>query len=43
LEDWNALERTEKRRLTVEREGIESKYSEFVQDSAAKLSKIRLV
>ena len=42
LEDWNALERTEKRRLTVEREGIESKYSEFVQDSAAKLSKIRL-
>ena len=43
LEDWNALERTEKRRLTVEREGIESTYSEFVQDSAAKLSKIRLV
>jgi len=43
LEDWNALERTEKRRLTVEREGIESKYTEFVQDSAAKLSEIRLV
>ena len=43
LEDWNALERTEKHRLTAEREGIESKYSEFVQDSAAKLSKIRLV
>ena len=42
LEDWNALERTEKHRLTAEREGIESKYSEFVQDSAAKLSKIRL-
>jgi len=42
LDDWAALDKAEKRRLTTEREGIEGSYSEFIQASAAELVSIRL-
>ncbi len=42
LEDWAMLERSEKRRLTIERESIEKNYVEFIQSSAEKLVEIRL-
>ena len=43
LDDWAALGKAEKRRLTTEREGIEVSYREFIQASAAELVSIRLV
>lgn len=42
LDDWAMLERSEKRRLTIERESIEKNYAEFMQSSAKKLVDIRL-
>ena len=42
LDDWAALGKAEKRRLTTEREGIEVNYREFIQASAAELVSIRL-
>ena len=42
LDDWVMLERSEKRRLTAERESIEKNYSEFMQASAKALISIRL-
>mgnify|MGYP000226912089 FL=1 len=42
LDDWAALGKAEKRRLTVEREGIEVSYREFIQASAVELVSIRL-
>jgi hypothetical protein len=42
LEDWIALERTEKRRLNVERENIEAGFREFIRSSATELSKLRI-
>ena len=43
LDDWAALGKAEKRRLTTEREGIEVSYREFIQASAAELVSIRLL
>ena len=43
LDDWAALGKAEKRRLTAEREGIEVSYREFIQASAAELVSIRLL
>ena len=43
LDDWAALGKAEKRRLTTEREGIEVSYREFIQASSAALVSIRLV
>ena len=43
LDDWAALGKAEKSRLTTEREGIEVSYREFIQASAAELVSIRLV
>ena len=34
LEDWIALERTEKRRVNMERENIEVGFKEFIRSSA---------
>jgi len=42
LDDWLALDATEKSRLTQERTAIESKYTEFVQASAEQLTRLRL-
>ena len=42
LEDWIALERTEKRRLNLERENIEVGFKEFIRSSATELSKLRI-
>ena len=42
LDDWAMLERSEKRRLTIERESIEKNYADFMQSSAKKLVDIRL-
>ena len=42
LEDWIALERTEKRRLNMERENIEAGFKEFIRSSATELSKLRI-
>lgn len=42
LDDWTALERSEKKRLNREREDIESRYSEFVHASAKVLATISL-
>lgn len=42
LDDWATLERSEKRRLNIERESIEKNYAEFIQSSAKKLIDIRL-
>lgn len=42
LVDWQALEASEKSRLTKERTAIESKYSEFVQASGEQLTRLRL-
>ncbi len=42
LDDWIALERTEKQRLNSEREGIEQGFKEFIRSSATKLSKLRI-
>lgn len=42
LDDWVMLERSEKRRLTMERESIEKNYVEFIHSSAKKLIDIRL-
>ena len=42
LDDWKALERSEKKRLTLERTAIESKYSDFIQASAVQLTRLRL-
>jgi len=42
LDDWVMLERSEKRRLTAERESIEKNYSEFMQASAKALMTLRL-
>jgi hypothetical protein len=42
LDDWAALEKSEKRRLGKEREGIEVAYRDFVQASAAELVSISL-
>lgn len=43
LDDWAALGKAEKRRLTTEREGIEVSYREFIQASAVELVSLRLV
>lgn len=42
LDDWSMLERSEKRRLTIERESIEKNYAEFMLSSAKRLVDIRL-
>jgi len=42
LDDWQALDVTEKSRLTQERTAIESKYTGFVQASAEQLTRLRL-
>ena len=42
LDDWVMLERSEKRRLTAERESIEKNYSEFMQASAKALMSLSL-
>ena len=42
LDDWVMLERSEKRRLTAERESIEKNYSEFMQASAKALMTLSL-
>ena len=42
LDDWAALEKSEKRRLGKEREGIEVAYRDFVQTSAVELVSISL-
>jgi len=42
LDDWKALERSEKNRLTQERAAIESKYSDFIQASAEQLTRLQL-
>jgi len=42
LDDWKALEKSEKNRLTLERNAIESKYSDFIQASAEQLTRLRL-
>jgi hypothetical protein len=42
LDDWTALERSEKKRLNREREDIESRYSEFIHASAKVLATISL-
>lgn len=42
LEDWSSLERTEKKRLTTDREQIEEKYIEFVSVGAEALAKLSL-
>lgn len=42
LDDWINLERSEKRRFTVERESIEKGYSEFIHSSASQLAKMPL-
>ncbi|MDG0969163.1 MAG: DUF2489 domain-containing protein [Porticoccaceae bacterium] len=41
LDDWTALERTEKRRLTAERETIEAQYSTFIHAGAETLATLR--
>ena len=43
LDDWKALEKSEKNRLTQERTAIESKYSDFIKASAEQLTRLRLV
>ncbi len=43
LDDWKALEKCEKNRLTQERTAIESKYSDFIKASAEQLTRLRLV
>ncbi len=40
LDDWALLERSEKRRLTNERETIEAKYRDFIQAGAIQLIEI---
>jgi hypothetical protein len=42
LDDWKALEKSEKNRLTQERTAIESKYSDFIKASAEQLTRLRL-
>jgi hypothetical protein len=42
LDDWIALERSEKHRLTTERERIEQGFREFVRSSAERLTKLRI-
>lgn len=42
LNDWAALEKSEKRRLNTEREGIELTFRDFIQASALELVSIRL-
>ena len=42
LDDWAALEKSEKRRLNTEREGIELTFRDFIQASALELVSIRL-
>ena len=41
LDDWAMLERSEKRRLTIERESIEAKYRDFIQAGATRLLDIK--
>jgi hypothetical protein len=42
LDDWTALERSEKRRLTAERETIDAQYSSFIDSGAETLARLRL-
>ncbi|MDG1165046.1 MAG: DUF2489 domain-containing protein [Porticoccaceae bacterium] len=42
LEDWQMLEKSEKRRLNKERAAIELTYAEFIQAGAERLIKIKL-
>ncbi len=42
LDDWVNLERSEKRRFTIERERIEKGYSEFIHSSASQLAEMPL-
>ena len=42
LDDWINLERSEKRRFTIEREHIEKDYSEFIHSSASQLAEMPL-
>lgn len=42
LDDWTMLEKSEKRRLTLERETIEANYSDFIAMGAKQLVEIKL-
>jgi hypothetical protein len=42
LDDWAFLEKSEKRRLTAERESIEATYSDFIAVGAEQLAEIKL-